>query len=123
MSPVSKSICGFLLFFCSFLLVSCEQQKSRDVDIKAKKESDPIESATNLSSNDPEPELVEFDGFINYGIPIDTQSNEDLDIPEGIVITESRIEMPVFTAEQLEKYRKSNTQRPKQAEQDAAPKP
>ncbi len=42
------------------------------------------------------PEVVEFSGFINYGSPIQTTSVNALGIATPVVITENRIEMPVF---------------------------
>ena len=42
------------------------------------------------------PEVVEFDGFINYGSPIQTTSVNILGQSEPVVITENRIEMPVL---------------------------
>ncbi|MDA7881643.1 hypothetical protein N9A94_04995 [Akkermansiaceae bacterium] len=46
------------------------------------------------------PEIVEFEGFINYGTPIDmTTTTSDGEIVD-IVITESRIEEPIFRLKQ-----------------------
>jgi len=42
------------------------------------------------------PEVVEFSGFINYGSPIQTTSVNALGIPTPVVLTENRIQMPVF---------------------------
>lgn len=42
------------------------------------------------------PEIVEFEGFINYGSPILAPSTDALGNPVNSVITENRIEMPVF---------------------------
>ena len=44
------------------------------------------------------PEVVEFEGFINYGSPI-TGTTED---GESVIITENRIEMPVFATRKIE---------------------
>jgi len=87
------------------------------VSINAKEQSDSAESTDNLSSDFPESEIVDFEGFINYGTPIDVQPSENLGILESIVITESWIEMPVFTAEQLERFRKNNGKESKRVEQ------
>ncbi len=43
------------------------------------------------------PEIVEFEGFINYGSPI-TGTDDD---GNQVVITENRIEMPVFTTRRV----------------------
>lgn len=42
------------------------------------------------------PEIVEFEGFINYGSPIQSSTTNVLGEVVPIVITENRIEMPVF---------------------------
>ena len=48
------------------------------------------------------PEVVEFDGFINYGSPISTSATNFLTgAPEQVVITENRIEMPVFNTRKV----------------------
>ncbi|MGB6222558.1 Amuc_1098 family type IV pilus outer membrane protein [Haloferula sp.] len=43
------------------------------------------------------PEIVEFEGFINYGSPIQSPSTDLLGNPTTVTITENRIEMPVFS--------------------------
>ena len=43
------------------------------------------------------PTIVEFEGFINYGSPITAPATDALGNPVQIVITENRIEMPVFS--------------------------
>lgn len=43
------------------------------------------------------PEIVEFEGFINYGSPIQAPSTDFLGNEVNAVITENRIEMPVFS--------------------------
>ncbi|MBK1829395.1 type II and III secretion system protein [Verrucomicrobiaceae bacterium R5-34] len=47
------------------------------------------------------PELVEFEGFINYGSPIQSPSTDALGNPISITITENRIEMPVFSTRRV----------------------
>jgi general secretion pathway protein D len=47
------------------------------------------------------PEIVEFEGFINYGSPIQSPSTDALGNPVISVITENRIEMPVFSARRV----------------------
>jgi general secretion pathway protein D len=42
------------------------------------------------------PEIVEFEGFINYGSPIQTSGQDVLGNPVTNVLTENRIEQPVF---------------------------
>lgn len=43
------------------------------------------------------PEIVEFEGFINYGSPIQSPSTDIFGNPVNSIITENRIEMPVFS--------------------------
>ena len=43
------------------------------------------------------PEIVDFEGFINYGSPIQSSATDALGNPVTITITENRIEMPVFS--------------------------
>jgi len=43
------------------------------------------------------PEIVEFEGFVNYGSPITAPGSDALGNPVSTVITENRIEMPVFS--------------------------
>lgn len=47
------------------------------------------------------PEVVEFDGFINYGSPIQTTASNPLGFTDTVVITENRIEMPVFNTRKV----------------------
>ena len=48
------------------------------------------------------PEVVEFDGFINYGSPISTSATNFITgVPEQVIITENRIEMPVFNTRKV----------------------
>jgi general secretion pathway protein D len=47
------------------------------------------------------PEIVEFEGFINYGSPIQTNGTDILGNPVPLVITENRIEMPVFSSRRV----------------------
>lgn len=48
------------------------------------------------------PEVVEFEGFINYGSPIQTgATNNVTGAPTTIVLTENRIEMPVFNTRKV----------------------
>ncbi len=47
------------------------------------------------------PEIVEFEGFINYGSPIQSQSTDALGNSVVSVITENRIEMPVFSSRRV----------------------
>ena len=47
------------------------------------------------------PEIVDFEGFINYGSPIQTTSSDSLGNPVIITITENRIEMPVFSTRRV----------------------
>ncbi len=43
------------------------------------------------------PTIVEFEGFVNYGSPITSPATDALGNPVQVVITENRIEMPVFS--------------------------
>ena len=47
------------------------------------------------------PEIVEFEGFINYGSPIQTAGTDGEGNPVQVVITENRIEMPVFSTRRV----------------------
>lgn len=48
------------------------------------------------------PEVVEFDGFINYGSPINTtRTNPVTGVAEQVTITDNRIEMPVFNTRKV----------------------
>lgn len=48
------------------------------------------------------PEIVEFEGFINYGSPIQSPSTDALGNPVTSIITENRIEMPVFSSRRVD---------------------
>lgn len=62
-----------------------------------------LEVEANIDANDSiielrfKPTIVEFEGFINYGSPITAPATDALGNPVQIVITENRIEMPVFS--------------------------
>jgi general secretion pathway protein D len=47
------------------------------------------------------PEIVEFEGFINYGSPIQSPASDLFGNPVTVTITENRIEMPVFSARRV----------------------
>jgi len=47
------------------------------------------------------PSVVEFEGFVNYGSPITSPASDALGNPVQIVITENRIEMPVFSVRRV----------------------
>lgn len=47
------------------------------------------------------PEIVEFEGFINYGSPILSPSTDALGNSVTSVVTENRIEMPVFSSRRV----------------------
>jgi general secretion pathway protein D len=47
------------------------------------------------------PEIVEFEGFINYGSPIQTSGTDLLGNSTTTVVTENRIEMPVFSVRRV----------------------
>jgi general secretion pathway protein D len=48
------------------------------------------------------PQIVEFEGFINYGSPIQSPSTDALGNPVVSIITENRIEMPVFSSRKVD---------------------
>lgn len=62
-----------------------------------------LEIAPNIGANDFvidlsfAPEIVEFEGFVNYGSPIQSPSSDFLGNPTTVTVTENRIEMPVFS--------------------------
>jgi general secretion pathway protein D len=47
------------------------------------------------------PEIVEFEGFINYGSPITSPASDAFGNPVSVTITENRIEMPVFSSRRV----------------------
>ena len=47
------------------------------------------------------PEIVEFEGFINYGSPITSPATDILGNATSVTITENRIEMPVFASRRV----------------------
>jgi len=47
------------------------------------------------------PEIVEFEGFINYGSPIQSAGTDALGNSVQITLTENRIEMPVFSTRRV----------------------
>lgn len=47
------------------------------------------------------PEIIEFEGFINYGSPIQTSGQDTLGNSVVNILTENRIEQPVFSARRV----------------------
>lgn len=47
------------------------------------------------------PEVTEFEGFINYGSPIQTTGTDALGNPTPQILTENKIEQPVFSSRKL----------------------
>ncbi|KAB2639152.1 MAG: type II and III secretion system protein [Verrucomicrobia bacterium] len=47
------------------------------------------------------PEIVEFEGFINYGSPIKSPSVDVFGNPTTVILTDNRIEMPVFSTRRV----------------------
>ena len=47
------------------------------------------------------PEIVEFEGFINYGSPIYSVGINALGLANSVLLTENRIEMPVFSTRRV----------------------
>ncbi|MGC6426800.1 MAG: Amuc_1098 family type IV pilus outer membrane protein [Akkermansiaceae bacterium] len=66
-----------------------------------------LEIEPNVGANDAvidlqfAPEIVEFEGFVNYGSPITSPATDALGNPVQIVITENRIEMPIFSTRKV----------------------
>ncbi|YCM43534.1 Amuc_1098 family type IV pilus outer membrane protein [Verrucomicrobiaceae bacterium 227] len=66
-----------------------------------------LEVEANIDANDSiielrfTPTIVEFEGFVNYGSPITAPATDALGNPVQIVITENRIEMPVFSVRKV----------------------
>ncbi len=48
------------------------------------------------------PNITEFEGFINYGSPIQSPATDFFGNPTTVTITENRIEMPVFSTRRVE---------------------
>ena len=42
------------------------------------------------------PEIVEFEGFVNYGSPITTGGTDANGIPAQVILTENKIQQPIF---------------------------
>ncbi|MEZ0273774.1 MAG: Amuc_1098 family type IV pilus outer membrane protein, partial [Roseimicrobium sp.] len=47
------------------------------------------------------PEVTEFEGFVNYGSPIQSASTDALGNPVTLVLTENRIEQPIFSTRKV----------------------
>jgi general secretion pathway protein D len=47
------------------------------------------------------PEVIEFEGFINYGSPINTGAVNAAGVPTTVILTENKIEQPVFATRRL----------------------
>ena len=66
-----------------------------------------LEIEPNVGANDSvidlrfAPEIVEFEGFVNYGSPITSPASDALGNPVQVVITENRIEMPIFSTRKV----------------------
>jgi len=67
-----------------------------------------LEIEPNVGANDSvidlrfAPQIVEFEGFINYGSPITSPATNALGNPTQVTITENRIEMPVFSVRRVQ---------------------
>ncbi len=65
-------------------------------------EVDPVLGADNFTIDlNLSPEVVEFEGFINYGSPISSAGFNAAGQAQQVVITENRIEMPVFNTRKV----------------------
>ncbi len=60
-----------------------------------------IAENSSIIELDFQPTIVEFEGFINYGSPITAPTTDALGNPTQIVITDNRIEMPVFSVRRV----------------------
>ena len=47
------------------------------------------------------PEVVEFEGFVNYGSPITTGGTDANGNPTQVVLTENKIEQPIFASRKV----------------------
>jgi len=47
------------------------------------------------------PEVTEFEGFVNYGSPINTSATDAFGNPTTVVLTENRIEQPIFSTRKV----------------------
>ena len=81
-------------------LASCQRDEVGNTNVDQTELPPFIGNKDGTVAASPKPEIIEFDGFVDYGSPIEVQPSENLvALPEGVIITESRIEMPVFTRE------------------------
>lgn len=65
-------------------------------------EVDPVLGADSFTIDlNLSPEVVEFDGFINYGSPIQTSSVDAFGRVTPVIVTENRIEMPIFNTRKV----------------------
>lgn len=65
-------------------------------------EVDPTVGSNNFTIDlNLSPEVVEFDGFINYGNPITSPAIDALGRPTSVTITDNRIDMPVFSTRRV----------------------
>ncbi len=65
-------------------------------------EVDPVLGADSFTIDlNLSPEVVEFDGFINYGSPIQTSSVNALGVVTPVIVTDNRIEMPIFNTRKV----------------------
>jgi hypothetical protein len=107
----SRTLCIGLFAVLSW---SCEQQAEVDTDANRQKPN-AADSADNETKTPEEATILdEFDGFIDYGSPV---------IPsQDIVVTESRIEMPVFKTSDEQKI-PQETKEPNKAQMATPRKP
>lgn len=65
-------------------------------------EVDPVLGADNYTIDlNLAPEVVEFEGFVNYGSPITSPAIDALGQVQNVVITENRIELPIFATRRV----------------------
>ena len=102
--------------FLVFITSSCKKNSSTDLKEDQTSTNDTDSASLKEKSG-------EFEGFIDYGSPVEVTSPNGEALPEGIMVTESGIEYPVFTTEQLKKLEDKESQKTKRAEQGGAGQP
>jgi len=99
MNPVTNSLIRRITLVAALSLAACEKNDSRKAH--AEQAELPSSSESNvvidLDLSNPNQEIIEFEGFVGHGSPVEVQPRENLGaLPEDVIITESRTEMPEF---------------------------
>jgi len=82
-------------------LFQAEWDPPSEIEVKATVADD---GTIDLELN---PDVVEFEGFINYGTPIQTTGTNALGESETIILTDSKIQQPVFTTQRGDLQKRS----------------